>query len=131
VTDAARCPGTTREGAPCPRPAGPSGYCPLHDPEAAAERGRNGRAKQIEAARAERAERAATLRVDTVADLRALLLEAARLAYIEGDTASMLRAVAVGASLIETADLAAEVAELRDLVLARVPGASGKLGATQ
>jgi hypothetical protein len=52
------------------------------------------------------------------------------MAYVEGDTAGMLRAVSVGTELLKTFDLEEQVAELRALVVERVPGAAGRLGAT-
>jgi hypothetical protein len=84
----------------------------------------------LEAQRAERAERAAVLAVDAVPALGALLLEAARVAFVAEDTAALIRVVSVGAELIKTSDLETEVAELRALVVERVPGAGARLGAT-
>jgi hypothetical protein len=108
LTDVARCPGTTRKGTPRPRTPGPSGYCPQHDPAEASARGEAGRSAQSEAQRAERA--------------------AAWLVFIAEDTATMVRVVSVGTELTKTANLEAEVAELRQLVLERVPGAASRLG---
>jgi hypothetical protein len=125
------CSGTTRKSTPCPRRAGPSGCCALHDPAEASVRGCTGRARQPEARRAEWEARARELAVDTVPALRALLLEAARMAYVAGDTAPVVRVVSVGAELIKVHDLKAEVAGLCRIVLERVPGAASRLGATQ
>jgi hypothetical protein len=127
---AARCPGTTRRGTPCPRTPGPSGYCPQHDPAEASVRGKAGRSAQSQAHRAEREQRAAALAVDTHPALRELLL-AARMAYVAEDTSALVRVVSVGVDLIRTVDLEAEVAELKALVVERLPAAGRRLGAAR
>jgi hypothetical protein len=117
------CPGRTRAGEACPRAAGSTGFCAHHDPAAAAERGRKGGEAKAAAGRAARAALAEQLAVETVADLRAALLEALRMATVAGDHNAMMRAVAVGADLVKTGDHERQIAELREMVAARFPGA--------
>lgn len=122
------CLGTTRAGAQCARePAEGSAYCDLHDPERARTRGRNGRAKQLEAARSERETQAAALRAATVEDLRAALEAAMRAAFAEGDWAVVVSAVRAANELLKTHDLARDLEALRELVCARLPGVREEL----
>jgi len=112
-----QCRGTTRQGAPCPRRALEGrASCRHHDPERMAVLARQGGHAKAAKERAAREALAAAVAVATVADLRALLLVAARTAVAEGDVANMLRAVSVGVELVKSADLEAQVAELRELV---------------
>jgi hypothetical protein len=113
LTDPARCSGTNRDGSACTLPAGPSGLCYRHDPEAAAERGRAGRAKQVEQQRAERSERAAAVILQTVEDIRAVLEQAAGMAYAQDDPGAMIRAAAAAMTLLRAEDLARATAEGR------------------
>lgn len=120
-----RCTATTRRGAPCPRAAGPSGLCSLHDPAALAERGRRGGQRRGEALRDARVARVEALSMETVADIRALIREALHLAAESSEPKSvrantLLRAARVATQLLTNAELERELAELRALVERRL-----------
>lgn len=118
------CPGRTLRGAPCTQPAGESGWCIRHDPEAAAARGRkggHGRGAKFAAERAERAAQSLALRVATIEELRDLLERAARMAFTEGDYNGLIRAVQVGAEILKISEFATEMDELREMFREKFP----------
>jgi hypothetical protein len=132
-----RCQGTTKKGAPCPNPAAEGRpYCLSHDPERGEERrarmatlGKSG-ARKKKQRKVEAAGEAVPL--ETAADIRAALSRS--LAKVEASGADPIaqanataRLCSAALALLRTAELEAQVAELRALVMERFPDARKRL----
>lgn len=118
------CTARRKDNTPCPRKAGPSGFCRLHDPEQQREIAARGGAAKAAAARDARSELEG-IAFESAADVRLLLRRAVELAERSKDGSCakanvLLRTAAVAMDLLKTVDLQRQFDELQAFVEAQV-----------
>ena len=123
---AERCNATTKAGAPCTFPAGPSGLCCSHDPARRAEQAERGRRGGTKSGGARKLKRLTACRLRSTEDLLVELEHA--LGFVQSSGAreaekadATVKIVREARAVLQAAELERENAELRRLLLERHP----------
>src|SRR5262249_7041996 len=116
------------DGSACPRPpTEPDGRCSRHSSARARERAHASVRTREAGRRAERAAVAATFSVESARDIRAALRVIAADAFVRGASPAAVNALGRPLESLRTDELAAQVEQLKALVLAHVPDAAKEI----